>query len=272
MDFATLQPFGIYASLLAVVVSVIGLTLQMRLHTKSLRSNTYARSLDRLAAVQGRLSVDAPLTDLFLRAVQDPQTLSRQDRSRFAWVLYEIFGVLEFIHDEARSGALPKGVWERWDATLAWWLSLPGVVAWWQHKPTAFNPQFTRHVEQRIAEPAHDKDSARAWHQFLEGLATESTASAYVIANVDVQDPVRYADYVKLTPATVAPFGGRFIVRGGRAEKLEGDTPANRIVVLKFDDYEKARAWYDSANYREAKAVRQSASTASLILVEGVQS
>jgi uncharacterized protein (DUF1330 family) len=96
--------------------------------------------------------------------------------------------------------------------------------------------------------------------------------SAYVIANVDVRDMKRYADYIKLTPATVAPFGGRFIVRGGRAEKLEGDTPANRIVVLEFDTYEQAKAWYDSEGYRVARQVRQSASTASLILVEGVQS
>ncbi|MGH7946546.1 MAG: DUF1330 domain-containing protein [Opitutaceae bacterium] len=95
--------------------------------------------------------------------------------------------------------------------------------------------------------------------------------SAYVIANVDVRDPARYAEYIKLTPDTVAPFGGRFIVRGGRAEKLEGDIPANRIVVLKFDTYEQAKAWYESENYRAARAVRQSASIASLILVAGNQ-
>jgi uncharacterized protein (DUF1330 family) len=95
--------------------------------------------------------------------------------------------------------------------------------------------------------------------------------SAYVIANVDVRDPARYAEYIKLTPATIASYGGRFIVRGGRAERLEGDTPANRIVVLEFDTYERAKAWYDSENYRTARAVRQSASTASLILVDGVK-
>lgn len=94
--------------------------------------------------------------------------------------------------------------------------------------------------------------------------------SAYVIANVDIRDPARYADYIKLTPATVAPFGGRFIARGGKAERLEGDTPANRVVVLEFDSYEQAKAWYDSESYRSARAIRQSASVGSLILVEGV--
>ena len=94
---------------------------------------------------------------------------------------------------------------------------------------------------------------------------------AYVIANINVTNPDRYKDYVKLTPGTVAPFGGRFIARGGRSEKLEGETPANRMVVLEFPSYEQAKAWYDSAEYRAAMAIRQSASTGTLILVEGVE-
>lgn len=95
--------------------------------------------------------------------------------------------------------------------------------------------------------------------------------SAYVVANIDIRDPVRYAEYVKLTPATVAPFGGHFIARGGKSERLEGDTAANRVVILEFDTYEQAKAWYDSENYRTARAVRQSASVGSLILVDGVK-
>ena len=93
--------------------------------------------------------------------------------------------------------------------------------------------------------------------------------TAYVIANIDVRDPARYAEYIKLTPGTVAPFGGRFVARGGRSEKLEGDVPANRIVILEFDSYEKAKAWYASEGYRVAMAIRQSASVGSLMLVEG---
>ena len=92
---------------------------------------------------------------------------------------------------------------------------------------------------------------------------------AYVIANIDVQDPARYADYIKLTPATIAPFGGRFIARGGRSERLEGDTPANRLVILEFPSYDQAKAWYASEGYRVAMAIRQSASRGSLMLVEG---
>ncbi len=94
--------------------------------------------------------------------------------------------------------------------------------------------------------------------------------SAFVIANVDIQDPARYAEYVKLTPGSIAPFGGRFIVRGGRAERIEGTVTVHRIVLLEFPSYDQAKAWYDSEQYRVARAIRQSASVADLILVEGV--
>ena len=92
---------------------------------------------------------------------------------------------------------------------------------------------------------------------------------AYVIAQIDVQDPVRYADYVKLTPGTIEPFGGRFIARGGQAEKLEGDIAVNRVVVLEFPSFQQAKAWYESDGYRVAMAIRRSSSKGSLILVEG---
>jgi uncharacterized protein (DUF1330 family) len=92
---------------------------------------------------------------------------------------------------------------------------------------------------------------------------------AYVIAQIDVQDPVRYADYVKLTPGTIEPFGGRFIARGGQAEQLEGDIAVNRVVVLEFPSYQQAKAWYESDGYRVAMAIRRSSSKGSLILVEG---
>jgi uncharacterized protein (DUF1330 family) len=95
--------------------------------------------------------------------------------------------------------------------------------------------------------------------------------SAYVIANVDIRDPAIYAEYIKLTPVTIAAFGGRFIARGGKSERLEGDLPANRIVIIEFDTYEQAKAWYDSEGYRAARAVRQSASVGTLILVDGVK-
>ena len=94
--------------------------------------------------------------------------------------------------------------------------------------------------------------------------------AGYVIADVDVQDPDAYEEYKRLVPATVERFGGRFVVRGGPVEVLEGPWEPQRIVVLEFPSVERARAWYESEEYREAKALRQRTSAGSLLLVDGV--
>jgi uncharacterized protein (DUF1330 family) len=93
---------------------------------------------------------------------------------------------------------------------------------------------------------------------------------AYIIVDVDIHDPEMYEGYKKLTPASIAAFDGRFIVRGGAAETLEGNWPAGRIVVVEFPSVERAREWWSSENYAPAKAIRQSASTTKMLLVEGV--
>jgi uncharacterized protein (DUF1330 family) len=95
--------------------------------------------------------------------------------------------------------------------------------------------------------------------------------AGYVIADIEVKDPVEYEDYRALVPATLEPFGGRFIVRGGAAETLEGSWNPRRIVILEFPSVERARAWYESDGYREAMALRQRTSDGSLLLVEGVR-
>jgi uncharacterized protein (DUF1330 family) len=94
--------------------------------------------------------------------------------------------------------------------------------------------------------------------------------AAYIIVDVEIQDPARYAEYVKVVPATLAAYGGRFLVRGGRAGNLEGDWDPKRIVVLEFDSLERAKAWWASAEYAAPKRLRQSASVTRMIVVEGV--
>ncbi|HEY3908401.1 MAG TPA: DUF1330 domain-containing protein [Stellaceae bacterium] len=92
---------------------------------------------------------------------------------------------------------------------------------------------------------------------------------AYVIADVQVTDPTAYEPYRPLAGASIARFGGRFIVRGGAADLLEGTPAPQRIVVIEFPDAETARRWYGSEEYQRALKIRQSASTGRLILVEG---
>lgn len=93
---------------------------------------------------------------------------------------------------------------------------------------------------------------------------------AYVIANVDVRDAVRYEDYKRMVPPTIAKFGGRFIVRGGQVEPLEGTWRPNRLVILEFPSVEQARAWWRSPEYAEARALRQATSDGTLLILEGV--
>ena len=92
---------------------------------------------------------------------------------------------------------------------------------------------------------------------------------AYVIADVKVTNPAGYEPYRPLAAASIARFGGRFVVRGGTADLLEGSPAPERIVVIEFPDADTARRWYQSAEYQEALKIRQANSTARLILVEG---
>jgi len=93
---------------------------------------------------------------------------------------------------------------------------------------------------------------------------------AYIVVQVDVKDPVRYENYKKMVPASLAKYGGRFIIRGGRTETLEGTWAPARFVMVEFPDAERARAWWASEDYAEAKALRQATSSTQMILVEGV--
>lgn len=95
--------------------------------------------------------------------------------------------------------------------------------------------------------------------------------SAYIIANVVVLDPEKYKEYVKQSPNSIAAHGGRFLARAGKAEALEGDVAPNRVVILEFPSYQRAKEWWNSEMYRLPKALRQSAAEASFILVDGVQ-
>ena len=93
--------------------------------------------------------------------------------------------------------------------------------------------------------------------------------AAYVLNDMEITDPALFEEYKKLTPATVAQYGGRFLVRGGRTETLEGEWSPKRLVIIEFPSVEQARAWADSPEYAPAKRLRQLASKSNLIVVEG---
>lgn len=94
--------------------------------------------------------------------------------------------------------------------------------------------------------------------------------AAYVVVQVEVKDPVRYENYKKLVPPSLAKFGGRFLVRGGKVTPMEGEWSPKRFVIVEFPDAEKAKAWWASEEYAEAKALRQATSSTQMIIVEGL--
>ena len=93
--------------------------------------------------------------------------------------------------------------------------------------------------------------------------------TAYVIADVQVTDAAAYEPYRPLAAASIARFGGRFIVRGGKVDLFEGEPEPERIVVIEFPDADTARRWYRSEEYQSALKIRQSASRGRVFLVEG---
>ena len=93
--------------------------------------------------------------------------------------------------------------------------------------------------------------------------------SGYIIVEVNVTDQEAYDRYRDMVAATLEPYGGRFLVRGGNAEILEGNWLPARFVVIAFESVDQAKAWWDAPEYAEAKALRQSAAETQMIVVEG---
>lgn len=93
--------------------------------------------------------------------------------------------------------------------------------------------------------------------------------AAYVFGEIEVTDPATYEEYRKQVLPVVTQYGGKFMVRGGKVETLEGGWAPKRFVALEFPSMEQAQKWYRSPEYAPLIALRQKASRGKLILVEG---
>ena len=91
-----------------------------------------------------------------------------------------------------------------------------------------------------------------------------------MIGDITVNDQERYEDYKKLAPLAIAAFGGKYLARGGKAEKLEGNWEPDRIVILEFESIEKAKEWLDSHEYRKARLLRHKTASSNMIVVEAL--
>jgi uncharacterized protein (DUF1330 family) len=112
-------------------------------------------------------------------------------------------------------------------------------------------------------------DTAR--DRVIRGDHEGADVTAYVIVEAFITDESGYDEYKPLAAASIASHGGRYKARGGATEPLEGDATIGRVVVLEFPDRERARAWYDSDEYREARRVRQPAASSRLFIVDGYE-
>jgi uncharacterized protein (DUF1330 family) len=93
---------------------------------------------------------------------------------------------------------------------------------------------------------------------------------AYLIAIVNVHDAERFREYRERVTGLIEQHGGRYLVRGGRMEVLEGDWSPPRVAIIEFPDREAAQAFYDDPAYEPLRSLRQAVTTSDLLLVEGV--
>jgi uncharacterized protein (DUF1330 family) len=94
--------------------------------------------------------------------------------------------------------------------------------------------------------------------------------AAYIVVQVEVHDPVAYAEYKKDVPATLALYDGKFLVRGGQVETLEGDWMPERFVILQFPSVGRAKEWWSSPEYRAIVDIRYRNASSRMIVVQGV--
>jgi uncharacterized protein (DUF1330 family) len=94
--------------------------------------------------------------------------------------------------------------------------------------------------------------------------------AGYVIVEIEVTDSIGYEEYKKLAGATVTKYGGKYIVRGGAAETLEGDWQPKRIVILQFENVQRAKEWLNCPEYREPRKMRHRTAKTKMIVVEGL--
>ncbi len=93
--------------------------------------------------------------------------------------------------------------------------------------------------------------------------------AGYIVADIEITDPDEYQKYARQTAATLERYGGKFLVRGGQPETVEGDWKARRIVIIEFPSVEQAKAWYDSPEYSAIKGIRQRSAISNILLVHG---
>jgi len=93
---------------------------------------------------------------------------------------------------------------------------------------------------------------------------------AYIVTEIEVHDHERYEAYKKISSSSVQAYGGRFIVRGGKVQKLEGEWSPQRLVIIEFPSADRATEWWNSPEYAPGKKIRQETAHSEMIVIDGI--
>src|SRR5262245_26446557 len=98
----------------------------------------------------------------------------------------------------------------------------------------------------------------------------EGFMPAYVVVEIDIHDPTSYEQYKKMAPSSIAAYGGKYLARGGTCQLLEGDWMPKRLVILEFESLARAKQWWESKEYSDAKSLRLKIANTKMIVIEGL--
>jgi hypothetical protein len=166
MNLEQLANLGEFLGGVAVITSLIYVAIQLRGNRHTQRSDSYGRSLEMLRDVQSRFATNPEYARVYNRGMVEPETLSIEDRLKFTWACTEMFGAFEYMHYQAMQGDMPEEIWLRWERTLRFWMTYPGIQTWWFGKPTVFSPTFSALCERFMQEP-YEPERPGAWEEWL---------------------------------------------------------------------------------------------------------
>ena len=150
MNLQTMSQLGEFVGGFGVIFTLVYLAVQVRNNTNSQRADMTARILERLSAQQHTFGFDVEANKFFMQCASDPTNLSIEERGRFQWVMTEFLSSMEFLMQQYEVGNVEEQVWTRWAQTLDFWLSFPGVKAYWRGRATPYTDGFTTYIEQRL--------------------------------------------------------------------------------------------------------------------------
>lgn len=155
-----------------------------------------------------------------------------------------------------------EGGWQPPRLVLAAFPDVAAARGWWSA------PAYAEAKAQR-------QRSANTAMVAVAGLADPAPAGtrpapAYLVVELTIRDADGFARYREMVPPTVAAHGGRYLARGGAITPLEGDWEPQRLTVIEFPAAAQARAWWDSPDYAEARALRQRTTETKIIIVDGI--